>query len=122
MLAEFATPDALTGIAALLVLLFGSGGLYALIKVRPEADSISVTAANAAIQIQSSVIDRLEQEVKRLQARLSELERTSAGVDQLKARVDQLEHENAGLRSRITGLEAENTSLHQQLTTLQNGG
>jgi hypothetical protein len=50
--------------------LIGGGGLlsgiYAILKLRPEAGQIVVTAAQGALVVQAGVIDDLNDEIKRL--------------------------------------------------------
>ncbi len=110
----FDTSNTLTVAAAVVIALLGGGGIYALLKVRPEASKISVDAAQGAVIVQTGVIDSLREENTRLANRLSEVERTSADVNALMARVQQLEdertqlqRENARLMARVKHLEDE---------------
>lgn len=90
--------------------LIGSGGLlggiYALLKLRPEAGQIAVIAAQGAVVVQQNVIDQLQDENKRLQSRLDavEAELSKAG---------NLYLENYKLRLRVTELEREVAELKQ---------
>ncbi len=110
----FDTSNTLTVAAAIVIALLGGGGVYALVKVRPEASKISVDAAQGAVIVQTGVIDSLREENQRLAQRLSEVERTPADVNALMARVQQLEdertqlqRENARLMARVKHLEDE---------------
>jgi hypothetical protein len=67
------------------------GGIYLLLKLRPEAGQITVTAAQGAIIVQTGVIDTLREELIRLR------EETEA-----------LREENIELRKRIKELERAN--------------
>lgn len=71
-----------TAIAAIITALFGAGGVYALLKIRPEAGSIVVKSAQDAVVVQASVIDALENEINRQKALVVELE---AVVGELRA-------------------------------------
>lgn len=65
-------------IIPIVVAVLGSGGLlggiYALLKLRPEAGQIVVTAAQGALIVQSGVIDSLRAENDRLRQRVDQLE------------------------------------------------
>jgi len=50
------------------------GGLYALLKLRPEAGQITVSAAQGAIIVQTGVIENLQKEITRLSQHHTELE------------------------------------------------
>jgi predicted RNase H-like nuclease (RuvC/YqgF family) len=117
--------DLLTKVSAILFILLGGGGIYAMIKVRPEAARISVNAAQGAVKAQGELLDDLREELdrqkeenKRLAERLSELERTSHSVAQLYERVGQLEAERTTLRKRIQHLERENRKLTDKLALI----
>lgn len=79
--------------------LLGSGGflagIYALLKLRPEAGQITVTAAQGAVIVQSGVIDSLRQELNRLSDELEDM-RKELGLAR---------EENGQLRTRIKMLE-----------------
>lgn len=79
--------------------LLGSGGflagIYALLKLRPEAGQITVTAAQGAVIVQSGVIDSLRQELNRLSDELEDM-RMELGLAR---------KENGQLRTRIKMLE-----------------
>jgi cell division protein FtsB len=51
-----------------------AGGVYALLKLRPEAGQIVVTAAQGALVVQAGVIEALVEENNRLRARVTALE------------------------------------------------
>lgn len=90
------------------------GGIYALLKVRPEAGQIVVSAAQGAVVVQTTVIEnltkRLEEaevhiseqagEIKFLTAELEKCNRHRNGViataDELKERVKTLEERSGG--------------------------
>lgn len=48
-------------------------GVYALLKLRPEAGQITVTAAQGALIVQTGVIESLREELQRLAAEIQEL-------------------------------------------------
>ena len=54
------------------------GGLYALLKLRPEAGQITVTAAQGAVIVQTGVIENLKKEIGRLADHLAEVEMEGA--------------------------------------------
>lgn len=100
------SPNIITVVAGIIIALLGGGGLAAILKVRPEAAQISVSAAQGAVIVQTGVIEALREENRRLAERLTELERTSASLAhlqienvQLRARVSQLERELAVLKN-----------------------
>jgi chromosome segregation ATPase len=111
--------DLLTAIAAIAVILFGGGGLYALLKVRPEAARISVDAAQGAVIVQTGVIDALRAENRRLADRLSELERTSSSVEHLRERIEHLEAERHVLTTEAKAFRGENTALRSRVLHLE---
>jgi hypothetical protein len=89
-------------IVSLIIAVVGSGGfvggLYALLKLRPEAGQITVEAAQGAIIVQTGVIETLRVELKRLleenaylRSRLVELEKA---LNDLSKRVEHTEHAN----------------------------
>lgn len=69
---------AFNDVVPVIVAILGSGGLlggiYALLKLRPEAGQIVVTAAQGALIVQTGVIESLREENERLQRRVSTLE------------------------------------------------
>lgn len=71
------------------------GGIYMLLKLRPEAGQITVTAAQGAIIVQTGVIDTLRAEIKRMEERFDEQEQ----------RLKDLQEENNQLRARLRDLE-----------------
>lgn len=70
-------------------------GVYALLKLRPEAGQITVTAAQGALIVQTGVIESLREELQRLAGEIQELRQ------ELEA--ERKEKEN--LRIRIKDLE-----------------
>lgn len=74
------------------------GGIYALLKLRPEAGQITVATAQGVLVMQTSVIDDLREENARLQGR-----------------IDALEAENSSLMRRLEAIE-------YKLLTLERGG
>lgn len=104
----------------------GLGGLLiAIIKLRPEAGQIAVTAAQGAVIVQTGVIDDLQEELSRQKdkvaalerdliqmhiennrqlERFSEMERHLASVE---VERDRLRRERDDLRHRVTILEAQ---------------
>jgi predicted nuclease with TOPRIM domain len=104
-------------IVGLLAVILGGGflsGIYMLLKLRPEAGQITVTAAQGAVIVQTGVIDTLKAELERSQSRILALETEQtrmhlleARIDVLEAERDQLREENMTLRSRVESLEEE---------------
>lgn len=82
------------------VLLSGGflGGIYALLKLRPEAGQIVVTAAQGALIVQSGVIDSLREEL--------------AATREDNA---QLREENVKLRNRVSALERRLSTLDREV-------
>jgi threonine dehydratase len=106
-----------SGLLAAIVAALGGGGflggLVLLLKLRPEAGQITVTAAQGAVIVQTGVIEALRRENDRLQTRIDALEVTSASFSEMSKRVSDLENErvslkveNDGLRERVQMLEA----------------
>lgn len=67
------------------------GSIYALLKLRPEAGQITVTAAQGALVVQSGVIDDLNEELKRVKDEVIALRKENT---ELKKRVVELERLN----------------------------
>lgn len=105
---------------------FGSAGvagaIVALFKVRPERESIIVHAAQAAVTVQSGLLDDIRAELTRQEERMQRMEvELRAEITALYARLgettrdrDRLVVENGDLRRRIAALEA-------QVGKLENG-
>lgn len=98
-----------TGLATL------GGVVVALLKLRPERDSISVKVAEGALKVQVMVVDEMEDALGRLR---EDLGRLTTEVGQLRSELltvtrerDVLSAENHDLRARVTHLEAEVTRL-----------
>jgi len=104
-------------IVGLLAVLLGGGflsGIYMLLKLRPEAGQITVTAAQGAVIVQTGVIDTLKAELDRAQHRLQALEAEQTKIQTLEERInvleaerDKLREENITLRHRVRHLEEE---------------
>lgn len=91
-------PEYIQLISVVLGVLGSSGflaGIYALLKLRPEAGQITVSAAQGAVIVQSGVIESLRQELGRLAEELEDM-RKDLGLAR---------EENAQLRGRIKVLE-----------------
>lgn len=108
------------------VAIAGVGGLagaaVALIKARPERDLISVRVAEGALGVQVTLVDQLEEALKRVQADVTnlttevgglktELNSVSADLRAVTIERDRLSAENHDLRTRVTQLETEVTRL-----------
>jgi capsule polysaccharide export protein KpsE/RkpR len=87
---------------SVIVAVLGAGGLVgaivALVKLRPESGQIVVTAAQGALIVQTGVIDTLQRETARQQAR-----------------IDAVQIENNQLRVRIAALETELHNLRDEV-------
>lgn len=96
-------------IATVVAVVLGGGGIggaiVALLKVRPEAGQIAVTASQGALIVQSGVIDTLQEENTQLRARLEDLESKVAMMVDLRMQVISLKAENTRLKGRVTELE-----------------
>lgn len=82
----------------LISVILGGGflsGIYALLKLRPEAGQITVTAAQGAVIVQTGVIESLNTELKRL----------SREIDELRKELAEERREKNQLRKRIRDLE-----------------
>lgn len=70
------------------------GGITALLKIRPEAGQISVSAAQGAVIVQTGVIENLQREMARLREQVEALEAANAelraDVDERDLRIEQL--------------------------------
>lgn len=79
--------------------ILGSGflsAIYMLLKLRPEAGQITVTAAQGAVIVQTGVIENLRIEMERLREELAEvrivLQKTTQENDSLRVRIRILEN------------------------------
>lgn len=82
------------------------GALVALIKWRPEAGSVAVGTADKAVKVLGGVLTQLEEENKRLAARIADLERTmNERIAAIETDRNALLAENARLRQRVKHLE-----------------
>jgi hypothetical protein len=77
------------------------GGIYALLKLRPEAGQITVTAAQGAVIVQTGVIDTLKSELIRSQGRIEALEAEQTRIQILEDRIDVLEAERDQLKREL---------------------
>jgi FtsZ-binding cell division protein ZapB len=78
------------------------GGVYMLLKLRPEAGQIIVTQAEGAVIVQGKVIDDLQEQNAELKVDNKSLR---ARVTSLEAKNRELEGENRGLKHRVESLE-----------------
>lgn len=96
------------GILNLLITLIFSGGflggIYALLKLRPEAGQIVVTAAQGALVVSTGVIETLKEELVRLEAK----------IDLLEKELGTAETENRWLKARVWDLE-QTTGHHSEV-------
>jgi chromosome segregation ATPase len=105
-------------VVAIVVAIFGGGGLVALLRLGAERSNIVVTAAQGAVIVQSGVIDDLQDQLADLRAGLAEVRQRAEAAEQraaaaeARARAAELERD-ALLRAlddykdRVTHLEAE---------------
>lgn len=119
LLAQSNSNTVITVIAAVATLVFGGGGIYALLKVRPEAGQISVTAAQGAVIVQTGVIDSLKEENERLVLRIEVLERQMAAMEEYRSKVKELESLLEFASIREEGLKRENASLKKRVKALE---
>ncbi len=97
--------DTSTIIVSVITLLGGSGflaGVVALIKLRPEAGQITVTAAQGAVIVQSGVIKDLRDELKRINDELIEEKKENADLRKRLSAFEQKLHE---LTTRTSDIE-----------------
>lgn len=89
--------------------LFSAGGLgaiYLLLKLRPEAGQITVTAAQGVVLMQSNVIDDLRKENKEFKEELKKMEEKFDEQElRFTNKLQAMQEENNSLRSRIRELE-----------------
>lgn len=111
----------LQAVSALAVLVFGGGGIFALLKIRPEAGQIAVTAAATIIDRLERDIGRLDEMVARQQEKLEQqadeidhLRRDLLGCAQIQIEVERLtwekqrfEEENDALNKKVRKCENE---------------
>jgi FtsZ-binding cell division protein ZapB len=90
------------------------GGIYALLKLRPEAGQFTVNASEGVVMMQAGLLDRMRAELARAQHEIDELRQHMAQMFSLQQKVRTLEQEreiltteNARLKARVTHLEAE---------------
>lgn len=90
------------------------GAIVALLKIRPEAGQIAVSAAQGAVIVQTHVIDNLRTEQVRLQEIVEGLEEriisASSERNQLRTENEQLHLEVQRLELRVAELEARPSS------------
>lgn len=110
----FFSDNWLSVLIAVIVAVFGSGGIVALIRSRGEGSKILVDAAQGAVVVQSGVIDSLQEEITRLQkqandqqAEITELRNHLAEVNSLRSSVRDLEQKNEILQAENTKLRSE---------------
>jgi peptidoglycan hydrolase CwlO-like protein len=102
----------LSVLIAVIVAVFGGGGVAALIRTRSEGPKILVDAAAGAVVVQSGVIESLKDDLHDARAEIAELRAHMAEINGLRSRVRELEHRN-------DVLEAENTELKSEIETLK---
>lgn len=104
----------LANLAVLVTAIVGAGGLggliVALLKVRPEAGQIVVTAAQGAVIVQEKTLERLDHDMDDLRARMKdieeELEKCEQGRDKDHRQIQRLIDQNHTLdRERRAALE-----------------
>jgi polyhydroxyalkanoate synthesis regulator phasin len=85
------------------------GGIYGLLKVRPEAGQIAVSAAGSALVVQVGVIETLREEMTELRTRVDglETERDKLRLQAFEAQAEaaKAKSESAALKGRVTRLE-----------------
>lgn len=83
------------------------GAVVAWRKIKPEKDSIIVTAAQGALVVQAGVLDELREELARNRQRLTDVENALRDeIRRLRTERDSLRSENAELKARVAQLEA----------------
>lgn len=90
-----------TGVVALIVGVFGGGGIAALLRVPADRGKVVIEAAQGAVIVQSSVIDDLLDEVARVKAEMATLRQEH------RRELTALRQENEQLRRRIGVVEHE---------------
>lgn len=120
--------------AVLISALLGASGVVgafvAFVKLKPERESIIVTAAQGAVVVQSSVIEDLANELKRTQEQFAALEadlrvEMAAMNDELRnvtEERDRLDVENGHLRRRLDEVEGQAAILAAQVERLERNG
>lgn len=88
------------------------GGIVLLLKLRPEAGQIVVTAAQGAVVVQAGVLRDLEIENTRLSNKATGLENKVASLE---TENNKLKGENLELRGRVTSLELRVDQLSRQV-------
>lgn len=94
--------QAVAVVIAIIGILGGGGGIVALLKVRPEAGQVSVSAAQGAVIVQTGVIENLQREMARLRGEVDEVRKENAllraeaeakdrRIDELEGMVEQLQ-------------------------------
>ena len=110
-------------IVLILVALIGSGGLLGALRAfwnrKPEQDTLVVTAAKGAMEIQVDLNTRLDAEIERLAKRVEALERDLNGVRDER---DDLRRQKAAWEQREGELLARVGELEAKVARLENGG
>jgi peptidoglycan hydrolase CwlO-like protein len=122
----FFTENWISVLVALVIGVFGGGGIATILKAKPETTKILVDAAQGAVVVQSGVIDSLQEnltkqheELEKAQAEILELRTHMAEINGLRSRVRELEHQNEFLQTENTNLRSELDSLKERFN--QNG-
>lgn len=124
-------------IVTLVGLVLGGGGIaagvVALIKVRPEAGQVVVTAAQGALVVQSGVIDELKEELVRVHGelnrerdksnryyqRLETLERDVRRSEEIRDKLDTLAGKVYALSAELEKVQRERDGLMERNIQLQ---
>lgn len=89
-------------IVAVIIGVFGGGSLVTLMRVKVDRSRVIVSSAEGAVIVQSGVIDDLQDEIKRLQAKVADLRKER---DEEAAELNVLRAENRSMRARLARLE-----------------
>jgi FtsZ-binding cell division protein ZapB len=95
------------------------GGIYALLKLRPEAGQFTVNASEGVVMMQAGLLDRMRAELARAQTEIDELRMHMTQVFSLQQKVRTLEQEREVLVSDNTRLKARVSHLESEVKALQ---
>lgn len=110
------TSPAVTAVIAVIVAVFGGGGLAMLLRLGADKGKIVIEAAQGAVVVQTGVIDALQEELNRLKA---EVDRLRTERDAEARRRHEQDTELAALRAEVARLRVEGTATAHRVARVE---